>query len=141
LTAITNTANQAHGWAGAASKLITDPNTGAVTGWGFADGSGIQWAGAASKLITDPNTGAVTGWGFADGSGIQSAFKINADKFTLEDSNNATTPFLEIDNVAHTAKFNGTVTFGSSQINGGVIIHLKPVLMLQVLIQQLIQLK
>jgi len=76
-----------------------------------------SWAASASKLIINPNTGAVTGWSMADGSGVQSSFKINANKFTLEDSNNATIPFLEIDNVAHTAKFNGTVTFGSSQIN------------------------
>lgn len=74
------------------------------------------WAGAASKLITDPNTGAVTGWGFADGSAVQSEFKINSDKFTLEDSSNTAVPFLEVDNVAHTAKFNGVVQFGN--VNG-----------------------
>jgi len=46
------------------------------------------WAAGASKLITDPNTGAITGWSFADGSAIASEFVINADTFYINSSSN-----------------------------------------------------
>ncbi len=44
------------------------------------------WAAGASKLITDPVTGAVTGWSFADGSNLQSRFKIMADVLSIVDT-------------------------------------------------------
>lgn len=37
-----NTADEAHTWAAGASKLITDPATGYVTGWSFGDGSNVK---------------------------------------------------------------------------------------------------
>lgn len=53
----------------------------------------IQWAGGASKLLIDPNTGAVTGWQFADGSNVESQFKINADTFIIANSTDSHQPF------------------------------------------------
>jgi len=68
------------------------------------------WAGGASKFITDYTTGAVTGWSMADGSGVESSFKINANKFTIVDSSNSHTPF-SIDATTGLSVFNGTVNF------------------------------
>ena len=74
------------------------------------------WAAGASKLITDPNTGSITGWSFGDGSNVNSDFKINADKFTLEDSN-GDDPFIEIDNINNIAKLKGEMVVGKIESN------------------------
>jgi len=53
------------------------------------------WAAQASKFIVDPTTGAVTGWGFADGTGMQSTFRINSDVFTIANSADQTQALFE----------------------------------------------
>ena len=45
------------------------------------------WAGGASKLVTGPN-GEVTGWSFADGSNVESTFSINAENFYVQNTLN-----------------------------------------------------
>ena len=52
----------------------------------------ISWVGGASKLLYGPD-GGITGWEFANGSGLQSEFKINAQKFSISDGITGYTPF------------------------------------------------
>lgn len=69
---------------------------GTVIGWKQTTADTAQsWAGGASSILQDPDTGAATGWSYADGSGIdQSIFKIQADKFQVSNSDNSKTPFI-----------------------------------------------
>jgi len=85
------------------------------------------WAGGASKLITDPDTNVITGWSFADGSNIASSFTVNADVFQIQGSTSGYTPFA-IDTTTGKIKFTGDVRFeglgidgSSTSIDGGKI--------------------
>ena len=72
------------------------------------------WAANASKLITDPN-GNITGWQFADGSGVPSQFRINADTFEVASGTTNYTP-LTVNTIDGRVEFNGYVTFTSQQV-------------------------
>lgn len=59
----------------------------------------LAWAGGATKFITDPD-GKITGWSFADGSGVRSQFDIYADDFRITDGTGSYTPFSIVGGVA-----------------------------------------
>jgi len=78
------------------------------------------WAGGASKFVTDTTTGAITGWSFASGSGVTSSMLFNADKFTFASSNGARKPFSIYTSGSYSAivmdanvRVSGTLTFGA----------------------------
>uniref|UniRef100_UPI00404878E9 hypothetical protein n=1 Tax=Aliarcobacter sp. TaxID=2321116 RepID=UPI00404878E9 len=54
--------------------------------------SAEDWYAKSIKLITAPG-GAITGYSFQDGSGMNSNFNINADNFKISNSFNTYTPF------------------------------------------------
>lgn len=61
---------------------------------------GLTWAAGASSLITAPD-GSITGWAYADGSGINSEFAIYADNFRISDGVTGYTPFSIVDGVVY----------------------------------------
>jgi len=80
------------------------------------------WIGGANKLLTDPETGSVTGWSFGDGSAVQSQFNISADHFAITKAgvpgNKVFNPFsidMDGDSDDVQIKFNGAVEFSSVQ--------------------------
>lgn len=105
---IESVAETAKGWAGSASSFVV-----------------------ATDVNGDPIPGApITGWNYADGSGIGSEFKISADKFSLVNANGTATPLLidatDPNNVQ--MEFTGKVTLAglgidstTTTINGGLI--------------------
>jgi len=76
------------------------------------------WAATASKLITSP-TGAVTGWSFGDGTGINSYFDIRATNFKISDSVTAYTPFsikggnIELNGTVNINKLSSSIFIGT----------------------------
>ena len=89
-------------WSGTAWVLLSNGSTTLTN---------ITWAAGASKLITAPD-GAITGWSFGDGSGLNSEFKISADKFILANETTGHQPFI-VDLVSGQSVFQGKVTFTS----------------------------
>ena len=83
-----------------------------------------HWAAGTSNFTTNPETGAITGWSYADGSGIDSEFVIKADNFHIEGSGAEKAQWSESFSIvgAHTSnnssnynkiKFNGIVEFNN----------------------------
>ena len=71
----------------------------------------LAWAGSASKFVTNPNTGAVTGWGFADNEDAISKFVIQAGEFELLNPDGSQTPLrITMPEDGHaTMEFHGSV--------------------------------
>jgi len=85
------------------------------------DASG--WSAVASKLITNPS-GGITGWSFADGSGVSSDFRIHATNFKISDGTTGYTPFsIAGSNVKFNGvvDFTSTNTYGATTIDGSKI--------------------
>jgi len=77
----------------------------------------------ASKLITNPS-GGITGWSFADGSGVSSDFRIHATNFKISDGTTGYTPFsIAGSNVKFNGvvDFTSTNTYGATTIDGSKI--------------------
>jgi hypothetical protein len=104
----------------------------------------IGWAASSRKLITNPTTGAITGWAFGDGSNATSTFAVYAQNFRVNDGTNTAAwndSFSIQAGSPNRIKFNGIVDFtntsmtdyendiitsniykpGTTTINGGIL--------------------